>query len=255
MTYKVANSNGKAHLMPAKLKDQIKMTFALRLRDAYGRSPQTPKGHGTYVWVRDRLAELGVDVTAETVRRWFAGMVMPRSDAMQALASVVGVHAGFLAHGTVGEDTKIAGADVSEIVYAEAESNRNAIAASYIMGRLGMMGLKAHHLGSSKIEVIFGTMRRSVINVVYGEIGPDNHVALDIPEPDRFTGTYQPLFIVIAQGGREPDVYFFSAHEASLLGEGKKSFKAGPEAMVINLQGKDVSVRSNKGLGYIVKVI
>lgn len=241
--------------MPAQIKDQIKQTFALRLRDAYGRSPHTPKGHGTYVWVKERMAERGVEVTAETVRRWFAGMVMPRSDAMQALAGIVGVNPGFLAHGTVGEDTKIAGAELADIVYAEAESNRNAVASSYIMGRLGMMGLTAHHLGSSIIEVIFGNMRRSVINVVFGEIGADNCVHLELPEPERFSNGYMPLFIVVSQGGREPDVYFFSAHEASLLGSGKKSYRAGPETMVINLNGKEVLTRSNKGLGHIVKIL
>lgn len=241
--------------MPAELKDQIKKTFALRLRDAYGRSPNTPRGHGTYVWVRDRLAERGVDVTPETVRRWFAGMVMPRSDAMQALASVVGVNPGFLAHGTVGEDTKIAGAGIHEIVYAEAQSNRNAIASSYIMGRLGMMGLTAHHLGSSTIEVIFGTMRRSILTVLYAEIGPDNHINIDVPEPDRLTGTYHPLFIVISQGSAEPSVYFFNSLEAKLFGHGQKRLLATDCTLYVQLDGSVVKARPDKRLSHIVKLL
>jgi hypothetical protein len=67
-------------------------SFSRRLRQACDTHPVCPPLHkGRQVWLRDRLAELKVDVEIESIRKWLAGEMRPREAKAEALAKVLGV--------------------------------------------------------------------------------------------------------------------------------------------------------------------
>lgn len=240
-----------------KSKDEIRNDFSTRLHDAYARAMHTPKGHGMYAWIVDRVSERGAAVGPETVRRWFNGVTMPRPEAMQALASVLEVDPGYLAHGTVGGAMKLNDPQAVSIVYEQAEANRNAVAVDYVVSRLSMMGLNTQRLGSSQVEVYFSSTRRAIMNVRYGALDTAHHVTIDAPGPvgSSEEALFRPLFIVVGRGPEEPDVFFLHSLEARLLGEGEKKMLAPKGSMEMILAGKKLLVRADRDLRHVIRVL
>lgn len=240
-----------------KNKEEIRSDFATRLHDAYARAMHTPKGHGMYAWVVDRVGERGAPVGPETVRRWFNGTTMPRPEAMQALASVLGVDPGYLAHGAVGGNMRLSDPQAVSIVYEQAEANRNAVAVDYVIARLSMMGLNIQRLGSSQVEVYFSSTRRAIMNVRYGALDNDHYATIDAPGPIGYSeeAAFRPLFIIVGRGPEEPDVFFLHSLEARLLGEGEIKMLAPKGSMEMILAGKKVLVRSDKNLRHVIHVL
>ncbi len=75
--------------------------FARRMEEACDGHPSVPQlNHGRLTWFRDNLAEKGIDVRVETIRRWFGGFSYPRKDAMMALAQILQVDPGWLSAGS-----------------------------------------------------------------------------------------------------------------------------------------------------------
>lgn len=75
--------------------------FARRMQMACDGNPDIPPlNRGRLVWFVERLAEKGIEVRVETVRRWFGGFSYPRKDAMMALAQALKVDAGWLSSGS-----------------------------------------------------------------------------------------------------------------------------------------------------------
>lgn len=62
-----------------------------------------PLNHGRLGWFVERLAQHKVDVSSETVRKWFAGDTRPRHAAMKALAAVLQVDLAWLSTGNAPE--------------------------------------------------------------------------------------------------------------------------------------------------------
>ncbi len=59
-----------------------------------------PTAHGRQRWVLDKLKrETGLEVSANTMSKWFHGQAMPRGDNLRALARVLGVDEVWLALG------------------------------------------------------------------------------------------------------------------------------------------------------------
>lgn len=83
------------------MKDKIKHpAFAARLGQAIdGNIDVPPQHYGRLKWFCDRLAERGVKVNSETVRKWTAGETLPRHAAMRALAEILKVEEGWLTSG------------------------------------------------------------------------------------------------------------------------------------------------------------
>jgi hypothetical protein len=79
--------------MEKKKKQSVKWpAFSRRLREACDNHVDCPPLHkGRQVWLRDRLAELNVDVEIESVRKWLAGEMRPRQAKAEALAKVLGI--------------------------------------------------------------------------------------------------------------------------------------------------------------------
>lgn len=78
--------------------------FARRLNEACDVNQDVPRlYYGRNTWITDRIKQdYGLPLTAETVRKWLDGEVMPRPERMAALANVLGVDLNWLALGSGG---------------------------------------------------------------------------------------------------------------------------------------------------------
>jgi transcriptional regulator with XRE-family HTH domain len=66
-------------------------------------------GHGRQSEIRRRLLEqFNVSVTGQCVSNWFNGNTTPPSERMVQLATILGVEAGWLAHGAKDETPRVA---------------------------------------------------------------------------------------------------------------------------------------------------
>lgn len=83
------------------MKDIAHPDFARRLEQACDGNPDVPPlNYGRLGWFVERLSQHGVEVAAETVRKWFAGETLPRRAPQTALAKILKVDEGWLAAGT-----------------------------------------------------------------------------------------------------------------------------------------------------------
>lgn len=74
--------------------------FAQRLTQACDTSPKSPPAqYGRLTWIKNQLAELGADVSVETVRKWYMGEVKPRPDKVALLARALEVDEAWLSLG------------------------------------------------------------------------------------------------------------------------------------------------------------
>ncbi|TIU88879.1 MAG: hypothetical protein E5W06_00495 [Mesorhizobium sp.] len=90
------------------MKDIAHPDFARRLEQACDGNPDVPPlNYGRLGWFVERLAQHGVEVAAETVRKWFAGETLPRRAPQTALAKILKVDAGWLAAGTSPELSEV----------------------------------------------------------------------------------------------------------------------------------------------------
>jgi Helix-turn-helix. len=79
--------------------------FALRLQKACDDNPRVPAyNHGRQAWVRAQLVErYGVNVSNETVSKWFTGVSRPRPEKITTIAKLLEVDEAWLALGVQGE--------------------------------------------------------------------------------------------------------------------------------------------------------
>ncbi|SON54240.1 hypothetical protein HDIA_0699 [Hartmannibacter diazotrophicus] len=64
--------------------------FSVRLRKSIARNLRAPQGRGQQKWLREQLdAKFGIKVTAEGVRKWFAGEAFPRQEVVPKIAEVL----------------------------------------------------------------------------------------------------------------------------------------------------------------------
>jgi hypothetical protein len=67
--------------------------FAKRLADSCDNHAECPPLHkGRQVWLKDRLAEQGLFVSIEGIRKWLAGETRPRDEKAEVLGRVLGVN-------------------------------------------------------------------------------------------------------------------------------------------------------------------
>lgn len=123
-----------------------------------------------------------------------------------------------------------------------------------------MMGLTVHQTSSSAVEVTFSSMRRGVINVALAVPIQGGKVRVDLPPPDRMTGTYRTLMIVRSNVAQEPEIYLMSEGEARVLGHGEKEYQiAGERQLRFKLDFgdgvKETDYYAEGTLAHIVKMI
>lgn len=187
--------------------------FTRRLLEAFEASPRTPiKKHGRYVWVKNELAARGIDVTAETVRRWFTGMAVPRPEAMAALASVIGVAPTWLAEGG-GEGAPATLEVAASVVNATIAS----AAQSWLISRFAFIGVSARAQGLSEIVLRLGMGREITLAVEPAEL-IRNRVKVRIPAPSGLVSGQLPVVVVVINGGEEPEIIFLPASVAAAIG-------------------------------------
>lgn len=81
--------------------------FAARLNESADKHPYVPRlGAGRLTYVRERLSNMGITVSLEAVRRWFAGEALPRPEYGSALAQVLGVDSHWLLEGAEQRQTR-----------------------------------------------------------------------------------------------------------------------------------------------------
>lgn len=101
--------NKKLSSNPKSGRDAAYSAFAKRLEqacDSLGHEVP-PLNRGRLGWFQDKVeAVTDSRPTAETVRRWLGGMMMPRQNALEALAQVLQVDASWLMFGTEAEKTQ-----------------------------------------------------------------------------------------------------------------------------------------------------
>lgn len=86
---------------PPKIRIVRDAPFAQRLAKAADHHPHVPPiAQGRLSWFRDHFkADHGVDISLETVRKWFYGEAKPRPDKMTMLAQMLEVDEGWLSLG------------------------------------------------------------------------------------------------------------------------------------------------------------
>jgi transcriptional regulator with XRE-family HTH domain len=88
----------------AKVQEPQHKEFARRFAAAIDGHPNVPAvNYGRLGWFVAELAKRGVEVKAETVRKWMAGFTLPRHKAMKALAQALQVDEGWL---SIGQDVE-----------------------------------------------------------------------------------------------------------------------------------------------------
>lgn len=80
-------------------------SFALRLQKACDDNPRVPAyNHGRQAWVRTQLVErFGMNVSNETVSKWFTGVARPRPDKIKIIAKLLETDEAWLALGVSSE--------------------------------------------------------------------------------------------------------------------------------------------------------
>jgi hypothetical protein len=79
--------------------------FALRLQKACDENPRVPAyNHGRQAWVRTQLVErFGMNVSNETVSKWFTGVARPRPEKVTVIAKLLEIDEAWLALGVAVE--------------------------------------------------------------------------------------------------------------------------------------------------------
>lgn len=89
------------------MKKIVHPEFGKRLERACDGNPDVPPlNHGRLGWFVEQLDKHGVEVTQETVRKWFSGETRPRHKAMTALATTLKIDEHWLSSGKAPEFTE-----------------------------------------------------------------------------------------------------------------------------------------------------
>lgn len=148
--------------------------FADRLQQAADRNPHVPPlNRGRLIWFAEQIKNTrGENVTNESVRKWFSGETLPRSDQMAQLAEILAVDHAWLSVGQQPEGTVKA----ARARNAEADGAVNLVAGAISMdgGRPAFPTPDDKRAAKAKID-IYAVIR----GVNYGL-----HVALEIERPD-----------------------------------------------------------------------
>lgn len=83
---------------------EVDTLFAMRMRRACDANPSIPdENSGRLVWIKDRMQDEGMDVSLQSVRRWYHGRARPRQQKLLLLAKVIGVDESWLSLGRLDE--------------------------------------------------------------------------------------------------------------------------------------------------------
>lgn len=137
--------------------------FAVRLNAAVAANPNVPQlHHGERRWISDRLNAIdGAELSAESVRRWLTGDVMPRENRIIALAKILGVDYNWLRFGIGGPQPVSRYATHSDEARPDFQAG-NAAAKAILTGMIFFSGGKVQDRG----EVLQAQVGRTTYAIV-----------------------------------------------------------------------------------------
>lgn len=94
--------------------------FSARFKQACDDNPRIPKinfGEGRLSYLRSKLAEIGVDVTLQSVSRWYNGLAVPRDHRLVSLANILEVSPEWLRYGVETNEIKSQSAGTTKHFY------------------------------------------------------------------------------------------------------------------------------------------
>lgn len=242
--------------------------FHERLTQAFTKSALTPdKKHGRNVWISNQLRTRGVTASPESVRKWFAGLTMPRGDTMLALAEIIGVTAEWLENGDgeLVEPTKREDLDAEmrlvfdaahEIDWDEVnETNReireNSAAAAMVGARLMFAGIE-HQLAGPRVMISAKKNVEVAVVVLQKIVNRGGYYTARLPKAASgfqiYTTSYDVLMFVLPRGGRDPLLFAVNGKAANRLGEPEsviqvqESFEDDETRLILTAAGKPVMV-------------
>jgi hypothetical protein len=83
---------------------EVDTLFAMRMKRACDANPLIPdENGGRLVWIKDRMNDEGMDVSLQSVHRWYHGRARPRQQKLLLLAKVIAVDESWLSLGRLDE--------------------------------------------------------------------------------------------------------------------------------------------------------
>ena len=102
----ILGRSGRTRVSSRSWMSAVSNSIGARIDQAMDLNPRAPSvKYGRLTWLQRELANLGVEVTVETVRKWASNEVTPRAKKMTALAQVLGVDEAWLALGRSRDQT------------------------------------------------------------------------------------------------------------------------------------------------------
>lgn len=87
-----------------KKEPEVDALFAMRMRRACDANPAIPaENDGRLVWIKDRMNDEGMEMSLQSVHRWYHGRARPRQQKLLLLAKVIGVDESWLSLGRLDE--------------------------------------------------------------------------------------------------------------------------------------------------------
>lgn len=140
---------------------------AKRLTQACDMHLHVPPMHrGRQVWVRDELAKVGIEVSLETVRKWFAGEARPRPEKSDKLAEILGIDVAWLA---LGVDSGLSPRD---------RKVRSAIAGGVVNAIAGLIQLDGSYPAFPEESDVRATREHIDLYAIINRVNYAFHVAL-----------------------------------------------------------------------------
>lgn len=225
--------------------DEERRRFADRLEEAYMETPDAPgRVYGRNVWLSEEMAKRGRHVTTETVRRWFAGIAMPRHRTLDALADVLDVDPRYLT-GLVDEKSHRKGKPLhrrpSEGEEVPASAARilaptfHFTAAKFLETWAHLSGVPARAEGRQIVFEQDSWSRRVQVVAIEGR-----EATLEFPSMGgTLTESLPHAVVVLGPGGAMPRVFVMPAHLVELSGGpgASREVEAAPDGLVIEQTG------------------
>lgn len=83
---------------------EVDALFAMRMKRACDANPLIPdENNGRLVWIKDRMEAEGMEVSLQSVHRWYHGRARPRQQKLLLLAKVISVDESWLSLGRLDE--------------------------------------------------------------------------------------------------------------------------------------------------------
>lgn len=191
--------------------------FSERLEKAFAAHPEAPgRVYGRNVWLAEKMAERDRAVTTETVRRWFAGIAMPRYRTLDVLADLLDVDPRYLkgrsddmAPG--GKAPLVKQVEITSPLYVSSETSPAFLAANFIEAWGRCAGLSVHAEGRQLVFQDAGWRRRVQV------------VALGAPQatilfPDMGGTLTEALPHAVLFLGARPSLFVLPSHLVESLG-------------------------------------